>query len=146
MSIHTNEAVVLLSLICTLVSSLGLFCIVKCANREGGSTSVAAEPGVSSSPKLPNLGVEQEALNAFPVLKYATRLELPGLDAACVICLSEFAAGECLRILPKCNHGFHTRCIDTWLASHSSCPTCRHCLIETNMINMKSLHLVETVN
>ncbi|KAL4376717.1 hypothetical protein GQ457_02G017480 [Hibiscus cannabinus] len=90
--------------------------------------------------------VEQEALNAFTVVKYAAPLELPGLDTACVICLSEFAARECLRILPKCNHGFHTRCIDTWLASHSSCPTCRHCLIETNMINMKSLHLVETVN
>ncbi|KAK8672849.1 hypothetical protein V6N13_111208 [Hibiscus sabdariffa] len=80
-SLHTNE-----TLICTLVSSLGLFCIVKCANREGGSTSVAAEPGVSSSPKLPDLGVEQEALNAFPVVKYAAPLELPGLDTACVIC------------------------------------------------------------
>ncbi|KAJ0892910.1 putative transcription factor C2H2 family [Helianthus annuus] len=40
----------------------------------------------------------------------------------------DFAKGEQIRILPKCNHGYHVRCIDKWLSSHSSCPTCRQSL------------------
>ncbi|KAK8497387.1 hypothetical protein V6N12_018882 [Hibiscus sabdariffa] len=132
---HSNAAIVLLALICTIISSYGLLCILKCTNR--GSASAATEP------KLANAGVEQKALNSFPIVEYTTESKLPGLDTACVICLSEFAVRERLRILPKCNHGFHTRCIDTWLGSHSSCPTCRHRLTETNMINRESTQPVE---
>ncbi|KAE8706883.1 putative RING zinc finger protein [Hibiscus syriacus] len=129
--IHTNAAIVLLlALVCTIISASGLFCMVKCATR--GSVSAAAEP------KLANRGVEQKALNFFPVVKYATEPKRPGLGTASVICLSEFTAGEGLRNLPECNHGFHISCIDTWLGSHSSCPTRRHCLTETNKINMES--------
>ncbi|KAE8663643.1 putative RING zinc finger protein [Hibiscus syriacus] len=121
-NLHANERIVILVLICTIMSFCGVFCFFKCSIR--GSTSPSA--------KLFNVGVKQKALNAFPIVKYASDSNLPGLDTACVICLSEFVTGECLRILPKCNHGFHTRCIDIWLSSHSSCPTCRHCLTETD--------------
>nr|KJB75207.1 hypothetical protein B456_012G031300 [Gossypium raimondii] len=127
---HSNATIILLVLICTIISFLGLFCMVKCAIR--GSSSVASESGVNPLAKLANKGVERKALNSFPTIKYATELKLTSLDTACAICLSEFAAEERLRILPKCNHGFHTQCIDNWLSSHSSCPTCRHCLIETD--------------
>ncbi|KAK9012713.1 hypothetical protein V6N11_040751 [Hibiscus sabdariffa] len=113
-------------LICSVITSLGLFFIVKCAIR--CSTSVAA----NASAKLAKAGVEKNDLKAFPTVKYTSELKLPGLDPACVICLSEIVAGERLRILPHCNHGFHIRCIDKWLSSHSSCPTCRHCLTETD--------------
>ncbi|KAK8716316.1 hypothetical protein V6N13_043631 [Hibiscus sabdariffa] len=138
---YANSAIFILVLICTIISFCGLFSVVRCAIR--GSTSPSA--------KLANVGVEQKALNAFPIVKYAPESKLPGLDTACVICLSEFAAGECLRILPKCNHGFHTLCIDTWLSSHSSCPTCRHCLIETdqmtdNCSQADSQPVQETIN
>ncbi|XP_075080273.1 RING-H2 finger protein ATL78-like [Nicotiana tabacum] len=51
-----------------------------------------------------------------------------------VICLLEFGVGEKVKVLPKCNHGFPVKCIDKWLNSHSSCSTCRHCLIETCQI------------
>lgn len=125
-----NAILVLSVLICSMISSLGLFCIVRCALRCSSSVAGADESGSGPSAKLANVGLEKKALKAFPTVKYTTELNLPGLDTACVICLSEFTDGECLRILPKCNHGFHTRCIDKWLTSHSSCPTCRHCLTD----------------
>ncbi|XP_031495382.1 RING-H2 finger protein ATL79-like [Nymphaea colorata] len=60
-----------------------------------------------------------------PTLVYSSGAELAGVDAACAICLSEFADGERVRVLPSCRHGFHVKCIEAWLASHASCPTCR---------------------
>ncbi|CAN0824976.1 RING-H2 finger protein ATL74 [Linum grandiflorum] len=44
----------------------------------------------------------------------------------CSICLAEFLDTDMVRVLPECSHGFHVACIDGWLASHSSCPNCRH--------------------
>ncbi|XP_061338272.1 RING-H2 finger protein ATL8-like [Gastrolobium bilobum] len=29
------------------------------------------------------------------------------------------------RTVKRYGHGFHVTCIDTWLGSHSSCPSCR---------------------
>ncbi|KAK8607034.1 hypothetical protein V6N13_052785 [Hibiscus sabdariffa] len=124
--LDANVIFVLSVLVFSLITSLGLFYIVQCAIR--CSTFVAA----NTSAKSARSGVEKNALKAFPTVKYTVGLKLPGLDSACVVCLSEFAAGERLRILPQCNHGFHARCIDKWLSSHSSCPTCRHCLTETD--------------
>ncbi|KAF9677979.1 hypothetical protein SADUNF_Sadunf08G0164300 [Salix dunnii] len=43
----------------------------------------------------------------------------------CAVCLSEFEENERGRILPNCNHSFHTDCIDMWFHSHSTCPLCR---------------------
>jgi hypothetical protein len=48
----------------------------------------------------------------------------------CAICLGEFADGETVRVLPRCAHGFHVRCVDTWLLSHDSCPTCRGSVLD----------------
>jgi E3 ubiquitin-protein ligase ATL6/9/15/31/42/55 len=31
-----------------------------------------------------------------------------------------------MRILNYCTHSFHNTCIDTWFATHVTCPTCRH--------------------
>ncbi|KAM9669198.1 E3 ubiquitin-protein ligase RLIM-like [Dama dama] len=42
----------------------------------------------------------------------------------CTICITEYTAGNMLRILP-CSHEYHCACIDRWLEEHSSCPICR---------------------
>lgn len=116
-----NLVMILSVLLCALICSLGLNSIIKCALR------FASTPTPTDSNPT---GIKRKALKTFAVVNYSPDLKLPGIGTECVICLSEFTLGERVRILPKCNHGFHVRCIDKWLNSHSSCPTCRHCLIE----------------
>ncbi|KAJ4714028.1 RING-H2 finger protein [Melia azedarach] len=53
---------------------------------------------------------------------------LATLSSDCAICLVEFVEGDELRVLPQCGHGFHVACIDKWLGSHPSCPSCRQIL------------------
>ncbi|ESW09686.1 hypothetical protein PHAVU_009G147700 [Phaseolus vulgaris] len=126
-----NVVMVLSVLLCALICSLGLNSIIRCALR--CSNFVVSDSVATSSPpaRVANTGVKKKALKTFPTVSYSAELNLPSLDSECVICLSEFSNGDKVRILPKCNHGFHVRCIDMWLSSHSSCPKCRQCLIET---------------
>ncbi|XP_066364591.1 RING-H2 finger protein ATL72-like [Miscanthus floridulus] len=71
--------------------------------------------------RLPGALVE-----ALPCLAFSAGLELAGSSRSeCAICLADFARGEAVRVLPRCNHGFHARCIDRWLAARPTCPTCR---------------------
>ncbi|KAK6150720.1 hypothetical protein DH2020_015652 [Rehmannia glutinosa] len=129
-SFDANVVMVLSVLLCALICSLGLNSIIRCALR---CSSLAAADSNDTGPtaRLANTGIKKKALKTFPIICYATELKMPGLDTECVICLSDFALGERVRVLPKCHHGFHVRCIDKWLNSHSSCPTCRNCLIQT---------------
>ncbi|KAL3527981.1 hypothetical protein ACH5RR_012637 [Cinchona calisaya] len=128
-SFDANVVMVLSVLLCALICSLGLNSIIRCALR--CSSLVSSESDESSSARLANTGIKKKDLKTFPTINYTTELKLPGFDTECAICLSEFTTGERVRVLPNCHHGFHVRCIDKWLNSHSSCPTCRHCLIET---------------
>ncbi|KAI3794345.1 hypothetical protein L1987_36975 [Smallanthus sonchifolius] len=50
-------------------------------------------------------------------------------SSECAICLGEYAKGDEIRVLPQCGHRFHVGCVDTWLSSHSSCPSCRQVLV-----------------
>ncbi|XP_004503972.1 RING-H2 finger protein ATL78-like [Cicer arietinum] len=130
----SHVVTILAVLLCALICSLALNSIVRCAFR---FSNVAINNDSSSnysnnhSPQLVNKGIKKKALKTFPIVKYSAELKLPSLDSECVICISEFRNGEKVRILPKCNHGFHVRCIDKWLKEHSSCPKCRQCLLET---------------
>ncbi|CAA6673706.1 unnamed protein product [Spirodela intermedia] len=61
--------------------------------------------------------------------------QMAGAAQECAICLTEFAEGDDLRVLPACRHGFHADCAEAWLTSSScsasgsgagpSCPICR---------------------
>lgn len=123
-------SVLLCALICSLCINSLIRCVFKCSSllaREPNYYISTIRPGVSRVD-----GVDKRALRSFPIVKYSKEVNnVQGLDTECVICLSEFKEGEKLRILPKCNHGFHVKCIDKWLKSHSSCPTCRQSLVDT---------------
>ncbi|XP_023512393.1 RING-H2 finger protein ATL78-like [Cucurbita pepo subsp. pepo] len=126
----TNVVMVLSVLLCALICSLGLNSIIRCALKCSRFV-VSDDPHPSSTTSAP-VGVHKKAIKSFTMVQFSPDLNLPGLDSECVICLSDFVDGEKLRLLPKCNHGFHVKCIDKWLSSHSSCPKCRQCLVQTS--------------
>ncbi|CAJ1952724.1 unnamed protein product [Sphenostylis stenocarpa] len=72
-------------------------------------------------------GINRELLNTFPTLFYSNIKDLKKGEETleCAVCLTDFSEKDALRLLPKCNHVFHPHCIDSWLASHVTCPVCR---------------------
>jgi hypothetical protein len=48
-----------------------------------------------------------------------------GSEKKCSICLEHFRREEMVRTLP-CFHSYHANCIDPWLRSNSTCPICKH--------------------
>lgn len=123
----TNMVIILAALLCALICALGLNSIIRCALR--CSRRFALEGPSEAAARLAATGLKKSTLHQIPVVVYgASGIGTPATD--CPICLGEFVDGEKVRVLPKCHHGFHVRCIDIWLASHSSCPTCRQSLLE----------------
>ena len=44
----------------------------------------------------------------------------------CCICLEDFYQGEKVRMIPACEHAFHTNCILPWLTTRApTCPLCK---------------------
>uniref|UniRef100_A0A0E0K0T5 RING-type domain-containing protein n=1 Tax=Oryza punctata TaxID=4537 RepID=A0A0E0K0T5_ORYPU len=139
-SFDANVVMILAVLLCALICALGLNSIVRCALRcsSGGrmmmpspTAAAAGDHGElgSSASAAQAAGVRRKALRAMPTMVYsaATRLHAAGggPSPACAICLADLEPGERVRVLPKCNHGFHVRCVDRWLLARSTCPTCR---------------------
>nr|GMD66356.1 RING-H2 finger protein ATL2-like [Ipomoea batatas] len=68
-------------------------------------------------------GLEAAVIGSLPVFEYSSKDRTEPVE--CAVCLSEFEDNEKGRLLPKCNHSFHTQCIDMWFHSHTTCPLCR---------------------
>jgi hypothetical protein len=116
----------------------------------GGHTHQAtptAAPASGASATVAAKGLKKKALKALPKLAYADAVAAAaaargaaageeeeeaakeGILAECAICLSEFGEREEVRVMPQCGHGFHVACVDTWLRSNSSCPSCRRPIV-----------------
>uniref|UniRef100_A0A0D9XND7 RING-type domain-containing protein n=1 Tax=Leersia perrieri TaxID=77586 RepID=A0A0D9XND7_9ORYZ len=120
----SSMVIILAALLCFLICALGLSSLIRCALHCARSLSPAAATATPSA----TAGLKRNELRRIPVEVYGTK-EAGVADAECAICLGDFAAGDKVRVLPRCHHGFHVRCVDTWLAVHSSCPTCRDSVI-----------------
>ncbi|KAL1190032.1 RING-H2 finger protein ATL8 [Cardamine amara subsp. amara] len=128
-ALNSDLVLILAALLCALICVLGLIAVSRCAwlrrivarNRSGETHS----PPVAAA----NKGLKKKVLRSLPKLTYSPDSPPAEKLAECAICLTEFAAGDELRVLPQCGHGFHVSCIDTWLGSHSSCPSCRQILV-----------------
>lgn len=129
-----NMVIILAALLCALVCALGLNSIVRCAMR--CSRRFSSETTEQTASRLASTGLKKRHLSQIPVKVYGVDSGGENIPATeCPICLAEFEKGDKLRMLPRCNHGFHVRCIDTWLLSHSSCPNCRHSLLDNKSTN-----------
>ena len=122
----TNVVIILAALFFAVLFAIGLNSLARCAlrHRGRGAAAVAAdEAGASArAARRAGGGIKTSALRSLPVKVYGCG---EVIDDVCAICLGEFVDGEKVRVLPRCAHGFHVRCVDAWLVSHGSCPTCR---------------------
>ncbi|XVE58216.1 hypothetical protein DITRI_Ditri04bG0152300 [Diplodiscus trichospermus] len=127
-----NAAMVLIVLFCALICSLTLNAAIRCCLRGDRGR----RPRRFRNNHLPRTQQELDQRKPVPeaaaarmvvalTLVYSSGMKLAGAEAECPICLSEFEEGEGIQVLAKCKHGFHVQCIQQWLSSHSSCPTCR---------------------
>ncbi|RYR64237.1 hypothetical protein Ahy_A03g010364 isoform A [Arachis hypogaea] len=110
-----------------------LQCVFQCAGR------VLTQPLQWIASRRLNSGLKRKDMVALPTSTAPSNNN----NNNCAICLAEFSDGEQIRFLPQCSHHFHVVCIDKWLLSHSSCPTCRH-LLKSNAdsSSLHSLHIL----
>ncbi|OVA01460.1 zinc finger protein [Macleaya cordata] len=122
--VDSDFVVILAALLCALICVIGLVAVARCAwlRRTTGGSNFH-----SSSQPPANKGLKKKILRSLPKLTFNDSLKGKLVD--CAICLTEFGDEDEIRILPQCGHGFHVGCIDTWLGSHSSCPSCRQILV-----------------
>ncbi|XP_051198911.1 RING-H2 finger protein ATL43-like [Lolium perenne] len=89
-----------------------------------GGSGGAGSSNAGGAGERRNSGVERAVVESLPVFRFgALRGQKAGLE--CAVCLGRFEPAEALRLLPKCRHGFHVECVDTWLDAHGTCPLCR---------------------
>lgn len=92
-------------------------CVVGRAFR---GDSIPGRTSISGPSQIPSL--RQEDIKELPCFDY--KVEEHG-NRECSVCLENFKNGETCKMLPKCNHSFHSECIDSWLLKTAACPICR---------------------
>ncbi|CAH9077244.1 unnamed protein product [Cuscuta epithymum] len=126
---ETNASLIIVVLFLALIFALGFSAAVRCVlrrrrRRHSASLSLSGRGNAGKETKA--AGDEEEGEVSFPTVIFSSAAEGGGASPEeCTICLSEFVEGERLRVLEKCKHCFHIECIQKWLKTHSSCPTCR---------------------
>ena len=75
------------------------------------------------------------------------RFHCRSLDCECSVCLTAVRSKASLKTLSKCGHGFHKRCIRSWLARGLlTCPICRApCVAEISQIRCRLHKKIQTL-
>lgn len=131
--VHTDTLLILAAVLCFLLCVVGLALVARCC-RLCNPSAFSVDAMMA---KAPCKGIKKKALQSLPTVLWpapeqtAERMdhEEEGERSECAICLAEFASGDEVRVLPTCGHGFHAACVDVWLLSSSTCPSCRRALV-----------------
>ncbi|XP_073002657.1 RING-H2 finger protein ATL79-like [Typha latifolia] len=119
-----NMVTVLIILVCATLLAFSLHAVARLLRRRQHPPPL--------SPPLPDMAKREEQPASYATaeaaansLLFSAGVKMAAEEAECPICLSEFVVGDRVRVLPTCNHGFHAACVEAWLVSRFSCPTCR---------------------
>jgi len=123
---NSSLATIIVALFFSILCGLGINALLRC-RLLCRRWLMVSEPSHDVGVERAKTGINKFDLKALPVSVHSTSSPLGGLD--CPICLAEFMEGERVRVLPECSHSFHADCIDAWLHSNPSCPSCRHPLL-----------------
>ncbi|KAG6486603.1 RING-H2 finger protein ATL8-like [Zingiber officinale] len=135
---HSDVILTLAVLLCAFICVLGLGLVARCAwlrRSFNASDSSYDRPLPLPLLRIPRRGIKKKTLRALPTVSFVSSSDAAaaapgGVELVdCAICLAEFADGDRVRVLPQCGHGFHAACVDTWLGSNASCPSCRRVLV-----------------
>ncbi|WVZ78379.1 hypothetical protein U9M48_026101 [Paspalum notatum var. saurae] len=128
-AVDSDMVVILASFLCALVCVLGLALVSRCACRRFSPSSDHPTQQPTSPPPHPPppRGLKKKAIDALPTVSFAAASP----SEECAICLADFAEGEAVRVLPRCGHGFHVACVDAWLRTRATCPSCRAAIVVT---------------
>ena len=55
--------------------------------------------------------------------------DLFGETGYCTICQEDLREGDRIRAVLRCQHMFHSACVDPWLETHGDCPLCRTAVV-----------------
>lgn len=130
-SFNNNMVIILAALLCGMICAVGLSSFLRFALRFRRRFS-----SQSADQSFVSTGLKKDVLQVIPIAIYQqTAGKTTRAAADCAICLTEFEEGEKIRVLPRCDHCFHVTCVDKWLGTHSSCPTCRQRLLFQHSAN-----------
>lgn len=116
--IHTDDSSVL-NLIEYMIENQIFNTYLVSQDEESEFSIILKNSNSKISNLLRHLGCYQKIKNMDPLIVN---------KESCNICFSDYQSGEYKRILNKCQHTFHKKCIDKWLKKNSdnmTCPICR---------------------
>jgi len=131
--------IILAALLCSILCALSVIAVLRYRLR-CRRLRVASEPELDFVVEGDKSDTGKKIdIKTLPTTVCGRGSPLAGMD--CPICLTEFVEGEKVRVLPECCHNFHADCIDAWVVSNPSCPSCRHSL--HHVVVEKSLGVVQ---
>ncbi|RLN12892.1 hypothetical protein C2845_PM09G24930 [Panicum miliaceum] len=128
-SVDSDMVVILASFLCALVCVLGLALVPRCAcSLRRGRHASSTDTQQQQAPATPPKGLKKKAIDALPTVAFAAP-PCPASASECAICLGEFAEGDALHVVPRCAHAFHVACVNAWLRTRATCPSCRATIV-----------------
>jgi hypothetical protein len=103
--------------------------------RRTEQIEISSNPGTNLFDTLfPELNRRSESLQNHRTINQHTELSVyfnedtednEDNEDICTICQEVIQNNSITRKIKKCNHFFHSTCLDKWLENHITCPTCR---------------------